>query len=109
MRKHAGGGAELQQRNILAFGDGAGELRLHLHDIRLREPTDQIDVVHGEVNDHADVRHSRWKRSDARDRDRKNIFARYRLLDGGDGWIDPFDMTHHYRYASAAGSGDNVP
>src|SRR5229473_7262918 len=95
MREHAGGGAELQQRDILALGDGAGELRLHLHNIRLREPADQIDVVHGEVNDHADVRHSRRKRSDARDRDRQNILARYRLLDGCDSRVEPFDMTHH--------------
>src|SRR6266478_4915703 len=90
MREHAGGGAELQQRDILALGDGAGELRLHLHNVRLGEPANQIDVVHGEVDDHTDVRHSRRKRSHAGDRDRQNIFARYRRLDGGDGRVEPF-------------------
>src|SRR5712664_314553 len=109
MRQYAGGGAKLQQRDILALGDGAGELRLHLHNVRLGEPADQIDVVHGEVNDHTDVRHSRRKRPHAGDRDRKNIFTRYRRLDGGDGRVEPFDMPHHQRHAGAAGGVDNVP
>src|SRR6266446_9171111 len=109
VRKYAGGGAELQQRDILALGDGTGELRLHLDDIRLGEPADQIDVMHGEVDDHADVRHSRRERSHPGDRDRKDIFARYRLLDGGHRRVEAFDMPHHQGHAGAAGSGDNVP
>ena len=108
MREHAGGGAELQQRDILALGDGAGELRLHLHNIQLGEPADQIDVVHRKVDDHADIRHSRRKRSDAGDRDREDIFARYRLLDGGDRRIEPLDMAHHQRHPGAAGGVDDL-
>ena len=34
--EHARGGAELQQRDVLALGDGARELRLHLVDLGIR-------------------------------------------------------------------------
>ena len=34
--EHARGGAELEQRDVLAFGDRVGELRLHLDDLRAR-------------------------------------------------------------------------
>src|SRR5206468_2938041 len=81
----------------------AGELRLHLHNIRFGEPADQIDIVHGKINDHTDVGHPRRKRSYARDRDRKNILAGYRLFDGDDGRVEPFDVTDHQRRAGAAG------
>src|SRR6266852_6278252 len=108
MRENARGGAELQERNILALGDGAGKLRLHLHNVRLREPADQIDVVHGEVDHDTDVRHSRRKRSDAGDRDRKNVLARYRCFDGGDGRVETFDMPHHQRHPGAACSVDDL-
>ncbi len=65
--------------------------------------------MHGEVDDHADIRHPRRKRPDAGDRDRKNIFARYRLLDGGDRRIETLDMADHQRHPGAAGGGDDVP
>ncbi len=65
--------------------------------------------MHGEVDDHADVRHSRRKRSHPGDRDRKDVFARYRLLDGGHRRVEALDMPHHQGDAGAARSGDNVP
>ena len=67
MRKHAGGGAELQQRDVLALGHRARQLRLHFDDLGIGEPADQIDVVHREIDHHADIRHARRKRSDPGD------------------------------------------
>src|SRR6266511_1756445 len=67
--EHAGGGTELQQRDILALGDRIRELRLHLGDFRVGEPTNEVDVVHGEIDDHAHIGHARRKRSDPRYRD----------------------------------------
>ena len=64
--------SELQERNVLAFGDRAGELRLHLDDVGLGEPADQIDIVYGKIDDDADVRHPRRKRSNPGDADGKN-------------------------------------
>ena len=75
VRQHAGGGAELQQRDVLALRDGVGELRLDLDDVGIGEPADQIDVVHRKIDDHADIRHARRKRADARDRDREDILV----------------------------------
>ena len=65
--EHARSGAELQQRDVLALGDRAGELRLHLDDVGIGEPADQVDVVHREVDHHADIRHARRERADAGD------------------------------------------
>ena len=95
VRQHAGGGAELQQRDVLALGHRAGELRLHLDDLGIGEPADQIDVVHGKVDHHADIRHPRRERTDAGDGDRKDVLARDRLLDGGDRRIEALDMADH--------------
>ncbi len=61
-----------------------GKLRLHLDDVGFGEPADQVDIVHGEIDDDADIRHARRERPDAGDADRKNILARDRLLDRGD-------------------------
>ena len=110
MGEHAGGGAELQQRDILALGDRAGELRLHLDDVGLGEPADQVDVVHGKIDDDADIRHPRRKRPDAGDRDGKNVLARDRLLDRRDRRVEALDMSDHQRHAGAArGSDDLAP
>ena len=108
MREHAGGGAELQQRDVLALGDRAGELRLHLDDVGFGEPADQVDVVDGEVDDDADIRHARRERADAGDGDRENVLARDRLLDGGDRRIEALDMADHQRDAGAARGVDDV-
>ena len=80
VREHAGGGAELQQRDVLALGDRAGKLRLHLDDFGIGEPADQVDIVHGEIDDHADIRHARRERADAGDGDRENILVRIASL-----------------------------
>ena len=93
--QHAGGGAELQQRDVLALGDRAGKLRLHFDDVGIGEPADQIDVVDGEIDHHADIRHARRKRTDARDRDRKNVLAADRFLDRGHGGIEALDVADH--------------
>ncbi len=55
----AGLGAELQQRDVLARRMDRIGLRLDLGDLRTGEPADQVDVVDGEVDDHADVGHAR--------------------------------------------------
>src|SRR4030095_8624294 len=55
MRENAGGRPELQKSDVLAFGNCTGELRLHLNDIGIGEPADQVDIVHGEIDDDADV------------------------------------------------------
>src|ERR1700722_5724086 len=51
--EHARGGAELQQRDVLALGLGAGKLRLALDDLRPRETADKVDVMDGETKTYA--------------------------------------------------------
>ena len=41
--------------------------------------------------------------------DRKNILARYRLLDRGDRRVEALDMADHQRHAGAARGGDDLP
>mgnify|MGYP006920630455 CR=1 FL=1 len=55
VRQHAGGGAELQKRDVLAFGDRARKLRLHLDNVGIGKPADQIDIVNRQVDHHADI------------------------------------------------------
>jgi hypothetical protein len=42
----------------------------------ISEPADQVDVVRGKIDHHADIRHPRRKQTDARDRDGENVLAR---------------------------------
>src|SRR4029450_8851737 len=46
VRKYARRGTELQQSDILTLRDRSGELRLHLDNVGIGEPPDQIDVVY---------------------------------------------------------------
>src|SRR4051794_12679565 len=62
----------------------------------------------GKVDDDADIRHTGWKRADAGDRDRQDIFARYRLLDSGYRRVEPFDMSDHQCHAGLPGRGDDL-
>jgi len=88
VRKHAGGGAELQQRDILAprpprWRAAALHPRRFVRP-RLMNQRNQIDVMHGEVDDHADVRHSRRKGRSTRVIAIERMSSPdYRLLDGG--------------------------
>ena len=107
MREHARGGAELQQRNVLALGDRARSLRLNLDDLRIREPADEIDVMHGEIDDDADIRHARRERPDPGDGDGENVLVLDRPLDRLDRRIETLDMTDHQRDARAARRGDD--
>ena len=108
VREHARGGAELQQRDVLALGDRARELRLHLDDVGIGEPADQVDVVHGEVDHHADIRHARRERADAGDGDGQNVLAADRLLDRLHRRIEALDVADHQRDAGPARGGDDV-
>ena len=91
--EHARCGAELQQCNVLAVGHGIGQLWLHLDDVGVGKPADQIDVVDRQVDHHADIRHAGWKRPDPGNGDRQNILAADRLLDRLDGRIEALDMA----------------
>ncbi len=108
MGEHARGGAELQQRDVLALGLGAAQLRLDFDDLGPGEPADQVDVVHREIDDDADIRHARRERSDAGDGDRKNVLLADRLLDGLDGRIEALHMADHQGHAGAAGGRDDL-
>ena len=77
------------------------ELRLHLDDLGIGEPADQVDVVHGEIDHHADIRHARRERADAGDGDRQDILVADRLLDRLDRRIEPLDVADHQRDAGA--------
>ena len=61
-------GAKLQERNVFALGDRARQLRLHLDDIRIGEPSDQVNIVNRQVDHDTDIRHARRKRADTSDR-----------------------------------------
>ncbi len=102
--QHARGGAELQQRDVLAFRYGARCLRLDLDDLGIGEPADQVDIVDRKIDHDSDVRHTRRKRSNAGNRDRKNILVLDRLLERLHRRIEAFDMAGHQRNAGAASS-----
>ena len=106
--EHAGGGAELQQRDVLALGDRARGLRLDFDDLGIGEPADQVDVVHGKIDDDADIRHARRERSDPGDGDGENILALDRALDRLDRRIEALDMADHQGDAGAARRGDDL-
>ena len=106
--EHAGGGAELQQRDVFALGDRARGLRLDLDDLGIGEPADQVDVVHGEIDDDADIRHARRERPDPGDGDRQNILALDRALDRLDRRIEALDMAGHQGDAGAPRGGDDL-
>ena len=108
VRQHAGRGAELQQRDVLALGHRAGQLRLHLDDVGIGEPADQIDVVHGQIDDHADIRHARRERPYPGDGDRENILVADGVLDRLDRRIEALDVTDHQGDAGAARRGDDL-
>src|SRR4029077_7671965 len=108
MGENAGGGTKLQKRNVFALGDGAGELRLHLDDVRVGEPANYINIVNRKVDHHPYVRHARWKRSYAGDRNREDILATDRFLDRFDCGIETFDMANHQGHAGPARRVDDV-
>jgi hypothetical protein len=107
VREHARGGAELQERNVLALCHGTRELRLHFDDVGIGEPADQVDIMHREINDDSNVRHARWKRTDPRDRDRKNLLPRQRVLDRLDRRVEALHVTDHERPTLAPGRHDD--
>src|SRR5262245_18516679 len=73
MGENTGSRTELQKRNVFALGNRAGELWLHFGNVGIGKPADQIDVVHREIDNDADIRHARRERSNARDSNRENI------------------------------------
>ena len=105
--EHARGGAELQERDVLALGHRARQLRLDFDDLRIGEPADQVDVMHGKIDDDADIRHARRKRADPGDGDRENVLILDRALDRLDRGIETLDMADHQRHPGAAGGGDD--
>ena len=107
MREYPGGSAELQQRDVLAFRDRTRQLRLHVDDLGVGEPTNEIDVVHGKVDDHADVGHAWGKWSDSGDCDGKNVLAADRVLKRFDGRVEPLDVAHHQSDAGVPCCGDD--
>ena len=86
----------------------ARQLRLNLDDLGFGEPADQIDVVHGEIDHHADIRHARRKRTDAGDGDRQDIFARIASLIASTVGIETLDMADHQGDAGMARRGNDV-
>ena len=73
---------------------------------RIGEPADQVDIVHGKIDDDADIRHARRKRSDAGDGDRENILVLIACL-RTHRRIEALDMAGHQRDAGAARRGDD--
>ena len=96
-----------KQRDVLALGDRARQLRLDFDDLGIGEPADQVDVVHGEIDHHADIRHARRERTDAGNGDREDVLILDRPLDRLDRRIEALDMADHQRHAGAAGGGDD--
>ncbi len=109
VREHPRGGAELEQRDVLALGDRVRQLRLHLGDFGLGEPADEIDVVHGKVDDHAHVGHAGREWPDAGDGDRQNVLAANGLLDRFDRRIEALDVADHQGNARVARRRDDRP
>src|SRR5215510_10702594 len=107
VRENAGGGSKLQKSDVFALGNCTGKLRLHLDDVRVGEPADQVYIVNGEIDYDADIRHARWERPDTSDSNRENIFTADRLLDRLDSGIEALDVADHQGYTSPACSTDN--
>src|SRR4051794_33501422 len=108
VRQYTGGSAELEERDVLTLGERAGELRLHLNDLRFREPTDEIDVVDGEIDHHAHIGHARRERPNACDGDGQNILRPDSVLDRLDRWIETLHVADHEGNSGMAGGGDNA-
>ena len=68
----------------------------------------KIDVVHAEIDHHADIRHARRKRSDPGDGDREDVLILDRPLDRLHRWVEALDMSHHERDASVVSRRYNV-
>ena len=71
------------------------------------EPSDQVDIVDREVDDHADVRHPRRERPDAGDGDRQDVLILHRAFDQLHRRIETLDMADHKRHAGTAGGRDD--
>ena len=65
--------------------------------------------MHAEIDDDADIRHARRKRSDPRDGDRENVLVLDRPLDELDRRVEALDVPDHERHAGAAGGRDDGP
>ena len=64
--------------------------------------------MHGEVDHNTNIRHARRKWPDTRDRDRENILAANRLLDGGDRRVEALDMADHQSQTSTVRRCDDL-
>ena len=89
------GQAELQQGRVLAVSLGPGQLGLDLDDFGVRQVTDDVDVMHRQVDDHPDLAHARREGADAGDLDRDDVLAFDGALDRLDRRIEPLDLTDH--------------
>jgi len=71
------------------------------------KPTDKIDVVHGEVDDHAHIGHARRERSDPGNGDGENVLVADRVFDSLDRRVEPLDMADHQGDAGVPCRGDD--
>src|SRR5260221_13538820 len=104
----AGCGPKLQKRNIFALCNCTRKLWLYFNDVGISEPANQVDVVHGKIDDNAPIRHPRPKRSNASNGDRKDILAPDRVFDRFHRRIEALDMTHHQSDAGTACGPDDL-
>ena len=77
-------------------------------DLGFGEPADQVDVVHGEVDDDADIGHARRKRPDPGDGDRQDVLVLDRPLDRLDRRVEALDVSDHERDAGVVSRRDDV-
>ena len=95
MGDHAVVQPELQQGRVLALGAGAGQLRLDLDDLGSGQVADDVDVMHRQIDDHADLAHARREGADAGDLDGDDLVVGDGALDRVHGRVEAFDLAHH--------------
>src|SRR5205807_151824 len=77
----------------------ARKLRLHFHDLGFGKPANEIDIVNGKVDDHADIGHARWKGSDPGDGNGEDVLSADGLLDRFHRRVETLDVADHERNA----------
>src|SRR5829696_619232 len=89
--------SKLKEGDVFVQASRPLGLRLELGDLRIREKSNEVDVMNAQIRDDTDVGEARRERAYPSDRDRDQLLVRNRGFDGLHGGIEPFDVADHQR------------